>query len=823
MPKSAKHKQARAADFKKAKLKLGKGKQLAANATNTSFSSKSIALPNQSLTEQPKDGPTSRRNLTLPELLLQLRHYSSTVKREALQDILQLCKQYPYLVDKFLTTLVTGISHCLQDLSSPVRSLCFDVLELVCRGGHSEEDDRDHQDMALDESKLASVSQGLLFFASAALSSLDEGVRLDSLKIVNLLLDTMPKQMTSGWTGQVDLTSEGTTFGQGVSSDNATAAGGVDIVAGGVGPNVVKALLGMLRIKSQALQAASGSFSSATSSDLSPRARRAVLSTLAKFLEAATIDTPIASTSTSTTPWYLASAFETPRSFDNFLASLELSKRSTGRVAPCHCQIEPFTLVDMNTSTNLTSGSLGIDIRSHRTQHSTSNYQTQSSTTRQPTLLSLLHPTLLSSFLDAAPNAFSPSRSDSMIVESSIDHLAGGQDLHLVVAVVRVAKHLYWSELGSSSSQSTIDDLDDDVAKTKRTNGGKDKEREQARKSLVTLLSHAAAYFPFGQDDDILTERSVEEETLLTDLNMTFSSLVSLLAFDVEPTTTRQSSTTSKTKQRKLDETSLKVRVMIDNVREWTDEVLRGKITSKKHPLGLALTPSAYIALEPTLWSLLNQSSNSTRLSIQETDQRTKTLWSTIIDHFVKSNSTSEVKKIAFKFISTIIVTTFDQSYINKFNTFGTQVETDTIKFISNLSKYVWELGTKHEQTTLNVFMFFSKLFKTRSVQNEENKLNQKFMQTLMTTLCPFFSFDHPKRGMVRGPFEKLSLSVQVEALGTLYWLLSLETEVDDELAAAKLALIDSVDRVVESESRTNKIDESVKRQWTVVKSVMSS
>lgn len=40
MPKSQKQKKASAADFTKAKLKLGKGKQIASNATNTSYSSK---------------------------------------------------------------------------------------------------------------------------------------------------------------------------------------------------------------------------------------------------------------------------------------------------------------------------------------------------------------------------------------------------------------------------------------------------------------------------------------------------------------------------------------------------------------------------------------------------------------------------------------------------------------------------------------------------------------------------------------------------------------------------------------------------------------
>lgn len=45
MPKSQKQKKAKAADFTKARLKVGKGKQIASNATNTNYSSKSPSLP----------------------------------------------------------------------------------------------------------------------------------------------------------------------------------------------------------------------------------------------------------------------------------------------------------------------------------------------------------------------------------------------------------------------------------------------------------------------------------------------------------------------------------------------------------------------------------------------------------------------------------------------------------------------------------------------------------------------------------------------------------------------------------------------------------
>ena len=45
MPKSQKQKKAKAADFTKTRLKVGKGKQVASNATNTNYSSKGAIPP----------------------------------------------------------------------------------------------------------------------------------------------------------------------------------------------------------------------------------------------------------------------------------------------------------------------------------------------------------------------------------------------------------------------------------------------------------------------------------------------------------------------------------------------------------------------------------------------------------------------------------------------------------------------------------------------------------------------------------------------------------------------------------------------------------
>ncbi|CAJ0759134.1 23943_t:CDS:2, partial [Entrophospora sp. SA101] len=74
-------KKAQQEDFKKQKLKVGKAKPKASNFTNTSFKSRAISLPNQSITEDKSNLITNTRKLSLSELLTQLRHYNSRTRK----------------------------------------------------------------------------------------------------------------------------------------------------------------------------------------------------------------------------------------------------------------------------------------------------------------------------------------------------------------------------------------------------------------------------------------------------------------------------------------------------------------------------------------------------------------------------------------------------------------------------------------------------------------------------------------------------------------------------------------------------------------------
>lgn len=149
------------------------------------------------------------------------------------------------------------------------------------------------------------------------------------------------------------------------------------------------------------------------------------------------------------------------------------------------------------------------------------------------------------------------------------------------------------------------------------------------------------------------------------------------------------------------------------------------QLTSSLHPMGLPLSPSAYSALEPTLWALLNQAPTSLE------DDTSSKLFEAVLQHFDKCAAASEGKKVAFEFISRIVLVRLcslsssvfatasvahsllsfalaqlqtDPSYTNRFTldlNHAITSPTDPLhKYYLSLPKTLWELGPKHPSTT---------------------------------------------------------------------------------------------------------------------------
>ncbi|GAA6039721.1 hypothetical protein JCM8097_001370 [Rhodosporidiobolus ruineniae] len=775
MPKSQKHKKDRAADFTKSKLKLGKGKQIASNATNTSFAAKSIALPNQSIHEAPKSAPTSRRNLTLPELLVQCRHYSVPVKREALSEILLLLQTHPFLLTQHLLPLTTTVAHLIPDSSASVRQSARAILQ--------------HLAEHLSHGQLVSVSAGIVLFTLSALSALDDPVRIDALKVLDLLLAHIPGEITSGWDGTADVSS---------------GAGGADLLSNkegeeekGTGAKVVEALLGMLKVRSAGLQKAQGAFTTQTAgSDLSPSARLAVLNTLATFLRASLSPNSSASLPSSSSadaaaaeapePWYLSTSFSTPRAYASFLASLSSPSSRTVTVTPVEGErgvgtatsapIEPFHLaVDPFSASagDLSLGSFGL-FTPPSTPLVSSSSTSSGAAEHKPALLPLLHPLLLTAFLDAAPTAFSPSASLTLSLQNGAGAGSARADaVETVEAVLGVARELFHRALSGASPAGT-----GDGAEAIGT-GGEAKERREARKALLALLSHAAPYFPFGAPDDgpaaaAPTGRGSKAQAARDDerylaLNLRFAELSSLLVLsEGEEKAKGKGKEKGGAGEREREKREGVERVLGERVQEWVVTALRGELTSPTCPLGLPLPPAAFAALEPTLWSLLNQPDLA----------RAGEVWSAVLDAGVRGG---ESRRAAWGFARAAILLQPDPSYLNRFDLAavsspsasglngleGLPKASALVKWLGAMPKWLWELGGKDEGMSEAILSFLLKL----AQQGDKGALPPSLLTPLLSLLPPFFHLSHPSRGAIPAPFTKLPFAVQSKAIDLVAYL----------------------------------------------------
>lgn len=159
---------------------------------------------------------------------------------EALSELHQLLISYPFLLQQHLLPLISSISHLISDPTPTLRTSTLALLTYIFS--------------LIPVESLESSTQALSLFTLSALSSLDEGVKVDALKTLNLLLEMIPETIVRGW-------------------DYAGAGQAMDEQADGIGSKVVDALLGVLRVRSAGLAVGQGGYTSAASSDLSPSVR----------------------------------------------------------------------------------------------------------------------------------------------------------------------------------------------------------------------------------------------------------------------------------------------------------------------------------------------------------------------------------------------------------------------------------------------------------------------------------------------------------------------------------------------------------------------
>ncbi|KAL9716171.1 rRNA processing protein [Leucoagaricus gongylophorus] len=433
MPKSAKKRKDKAADFTKAKLKLGKEKKAPANVIDTSFKARSIALPTQSITA-PRDEnvPTTRRNQTIDNLLAQLKHYSSSVKKEALLGLTELLKTYSILIRQNLTQVMNQLARMIGDEDAGVRKQLLTNFSWILP--------------RISREDLIPHASTLILFTASAQTHIFPEIRIDAVRFLTLFLEYIPEPLLDGWT------SMGSSYGK----------------------RILEGYLGNLNAGTKYGGSEGPAMATSTSSViLSPPSKLAILKSFSAFLRAGlSIQDSKENSRNPEEPlyaWFMSNSFSTPRAFkefENLFASSTPSDTQSRRSEKWihdwtqpeeppqdHRFLDidvPWTIREVEDVTT-TPGRLseGSDIES-------------SIPTFLAHLARTLHPFLVSTILDCAPSTFSP------------DAKTSETETSMMLTVCQIASLLYGTILASAEVVPTSSLLE-----------------------LEALLGYLTPYFPF--------------------------------------------------------------------------------------------------------------------------------------------------------------------------------------------------------------------------------------------------------------------------------------------------------------------------------------
>ncbi|GJE87598.1 Ipi1-N domain-containing protein [Phanerochaete sordida] len=700
MPKNTKKKKDKAADFSKAKLKLGKGKQTPTNAVDTSFKARSIALPSQTIAHNVERGvPTTKRKLTLDDLVSHLKHYSAGVRKDAIIGLRELFENHPDVIVSSLSTTLSSCARIIGDEDASVRKMLLSFLGwLLPRVPH---------DVLVPHTSI------LLLFTTSAQTHIFPEIRIDATRFLDLFLEIFPEVVVEGWVdghaghgrrvleGYLGVLSAGTAYGEG----------------GDTGP----------------VQA-----TSTASVVLSPASKLVILSSLANFLSRAmsskdpmrfaTNAEDVSAQLRPTSTWYMTSAFASVSAFEAFDASIQ-PRAFLGATASRKWREEADDMYGEDFpghfafAANVHEESWSLSSLSHleavlvsaQSDDAGTSSGLKAESAYVSHLARTLLPTLVATFLDCAPTVFAPGTPPSET------------ELQTVLAVARLARCLY--------GEMTLDN--------------NDKSRSTPYDDLSSLLGHMAPYFPFTVHLSPTARRDLKNEQALQDINLIFCELTSMLMLK----TSKEAQGASGTRHSAKDATHSKqasrvLESLSQRVSDYTVQLLRGESPGRPDGQSLGpkpITPATYMSLLPTIWALVNSPGGDFAEHVAEA----------CIAHGTRAGSMSAVKRHTIDFIGRLILLETASEYRGFFHPMRHHTLVQNLReWLLHLPKTLWELGSSNTSASETILRTVLRLHQQRAQLADSEVMSQ-----IRARLVPYFRISHPARGEIAGPFTKLPSS----------------------------------------------------------------
>ncbi|WFD00964.1 rRNA processing protein [Malassezia yamatoensis] len=364
MTQGTKRKAVRPNDFKKTKPKLGKGKQDASNATDTSFQTRNIALPQQSVSVDRSQNLTTKRKQTLTDLVQNSRHSSAHMRRDAMNGLVELITTYPILAETETSRLINVSLPMLSDEDPSVRNRVQQYLKVLFE--------------YLSLAQVTPYLNSMLLFTTSAMSHISMPVRMDALLVMERLICKAGKLVTQGWEAALESEARpGNSHGQ----------------------RVLQAFFAMLGVANDAQNVKQGGHAvrsgTTASVELQPAGRLRVLRTLSQFVMLAMQES---SSDTSLPLWCFQLALESVSEREQFECIMNDSQpEAIAQDMPWveSARMDVRQLASMNVMDAFLAGSM---IQSAGKSDSGSVYQQ---------LVKLLHNSLIATLLDSIPSALS--------------------------------------------------------------------------------------------------------------------------------------------------------------------------------------------------------------------------------------------------------------------------------------------------------------------------------------------------------------------------------------------------------------------------------
>ncbi|KAG2216970.1 hypothetical protein INT45_011876, partial [Circinella minor] len=473
MPNARKKKAAKNEDFKKKKLKIGKKKALPDNFTDTSFRSKSISLPNQSITEDKSKQVTTRRNLTLTDLVTQVKHYSPGVRKDAILGLQELCATHPGTLNVSLGIVVNGILKLFVDDDREVRKALLSFLQ--------------ESMPTIDKVNLAPFLPLLVMYTCSAMSHIFEDVRLDAVKLMDLWVNLASAAVVDKFWNKIVGIYTSFLMVNSANASQATRATNTGTKITNIGSAKVAAARSHLHLH---------------------KSKLGLLSSLSRFLEAGL------SRNRREHMWFLLGSLDNKRARETFKKQLKRLKSSRDSNA-INCQTSSKvscylthpaadSIIPYLSSSNLQTLNL-FESSGPKNQEINQSFSSLSTTLKTngtaddfnvQKLIETFQPVLVSTWLETAPSVFSATNSITLTPA-----------LELLQVVLKLTLIL-WRALVSGDEINQVDSV-------------------WIEKNCYQLLKHFTVYFPYGADT--LGDGGAKADAVLREMNIATCELTSLL------------------------------------------------------------------------------------------------------------------------------------------------------------------------------------------------------------------------------------------------------------------------------------------------------